>query len=180
MATTSLIINSTTADGKAMTTVTDVNANVLGTVYNEFGRKLNALTTNTFGSVNRLDKSSVDEPEPEEEEPVVVEKTTPTLTLSPNTATKAEILAARESTGYYEVTINYNGDGELSPANIYVSSVKEQGGNAGKIYGDKLRIYVSYRVEIDRFVSCWGNIKVNAAETDTYEAATATFTITEA
>lgn len=169
MATTSLIINSTTADGKAMTTVTDVNANALGSVYNEFGRKLNALTNNTFGSVNRLDKENLDA-----ESAPAVEKTTPTITLAPSSATRADLIAARDSTGYYSVAVSYNGDGAFESPKI-----SQKGYVGGKIYNNnELRIYVGGLLTASS--TSFANIIVSTKETDTYNAATATFTITEA
>ena len=57
---TSLIINSVTQSGiKNQKTLTDVNADVSSTVLKEFAEKLNALTTNTYGSTTRVDKGAL-------------------------------------------------------------------------------------------------------------------------
>lgn len=58
---TSLILNSVTQSGvKNQKTLTDVNAEASGSVLKEFGKKLNALTTNTYGATTRVDKGALD------------------------------------------------------------------------------------------------------------------------
>lgn len=57
---TSLILNSVTQSGvKNQKTLTDVNAEASSSVLKEFAEKLNALTTNTYGSTTRVDKGTL-------------------------------------------------------------------------------------------------------------------------
>ena len=100
---TSLIINSTTANGDASKAVTDVNGDVENHICHEFGRQANALTTHEFQGVNRVYKTDLDET-----------KRTPTLTLAQNSIACADIIAAQSTDAYgVFVNINYDGDGKL-------------------------------------------------------------------
>lgn len=169
---TSLIINSTTAtDGKAMSTITDVNADAPGTVCREFGRQLNALTTNNLVSVNRVDKENLD----------AAEKVTPTITFSPATVTRADVVSATASAGYYTVNITYNGDGKLS-----VSDAKPSMGGplnvrnvAAKIFGNTLRIYAYVANANGIDTNADFPFEVKASATESYNAVSATFTVTK-
>lgn len=58
---TSITYGSTTAGGKSLSkSIADVNPNVSNSVIKEFTSRLNALTTNTLESVNRVDKTAID------------------------------------------------------------------------------------------------------------------------
>ena len=58
---TSITYGSTTTGGKSLSkSIADVNPNVSNSVIKEFTSRLNALTTNTLGSINRVDKTEID------------------------------------------------------------------------------------------------------------------------
>lgn len=58
---TSITYGSTTTAGKSLSkSIADVNPNVSNGVIKEFTSRLNALTTNTLESINRVDKTTID------------------------------------------------------------------------------------------------------------------------
>ena len=58
---TSISYSSTASGGKSLSkSITDINPNIDNAVAKTFTQKLNALTTNTLGSINRVDKTEID------------------------------------------------------------------------------------------------------------------------
>ena len=166
---TSLIINATDSNGTLTKTVTDVNSQTPGSVAHEFGRKINALSTNTFVGVNRVDKELLDGT-----------KTTPTLTLSKNADTLANIFHATDASGSYTVDITYDGDGKIS-ADFMAEPTGDEPRTMPLTWGinaDGQLVIVGIHVErgIPNFFG--GTITVRASATDTCNPVTATFTIT--
>lgn len=104
------------------------------------------------------------------------EKTTPTITLSPTTITKADLDAALDSNGYYDVTVTYDGDGKLYPY-AYFNERQTVGLIPTPIIVDdngtkKMRIFAHLNN------STANNMFVRSTATDTCNAVHATFSIT--
>ena len=63
---TSITMNSTTQTGKQISrSITSVNPNATNSEISTFVKGLNALTTNTLGSINRVDKTEIDDTLPQ-------------------------------------------------------------------------------------------------------------------
>ena len=117
------------------------------------------LSTDTVDGIYRVDKADITNAEP------VTPKTTGTITLSPATTTKDNIVNLGQ-----EVTVTYNGDGQIEIIS-----------NAQYVYSDalsngKFNIIIPIGKKDD--ITTPATITVAAPETDNYTAATATFTIT--
>lgn len=179
MAKTSLIIKSTTQDGKTVNkTLTDVNPDCSNTVLKTLGQKINALTTNFYGNTTRVDKIDCDLESDSG-------KITPTLTLSVDTLPKATVLSGYSVTDgqvkfvYNELaTITYDGDGTLYAYCLtygrYAPFVFSHSG----VY--KLRFTANYDdANFNDVLTAPLTIKVCATATDAYKAAEVEFTITE-
>lgn len=164
---TSLIINAAASDGTVTKTVTDVNSEASGGVCYEYGRLLNATTTNTFQGVNRVDKESLD-----------VTKTTPTLTVGTGSVAGSAIVTyCNTNKTPYLVDITYDGDGKLS-----VDLLSHQPGSAMAVAlitaNNKLALYYDSAKNQDLDFDAAGEFTVRASETDTCNAVSATFNIT--
>ena len=146
--------------------VTDINANVSGTTLHEFARIANALTTNTLGTVSRVSKVGLD-----------AEKLTPTLTVTPTSITKAQLQTALNSAPYhYIVTVNYDGDGELNWSYV-ADSISDSDFSVGKFVStdDGVKFWLG---SISGGVGSTRTITITASETDKYNAASVTLTVT--
>ena len=173
MATTSLVINSTTADGKKNAkSVSFVNADANSTVLTSFAQQLNGLTSNTYGDTTRVDKCNVDT---EESGAPVETRTTGTITLSATSKPRSQLTGA---TAYFTFTTNSDGnpyvyfeyplaDYDAAKHNTFVTLHTYNG---------------SFRVDVGKVNSssdlATGTVKVVVPATDNYTAAEATFTIT--
>lgn len=142
--------------------VTDINANVSGTTLHEFARIANALTTNTLGTVSRVSKVGLD-----------AEKLTPTLTLSPSSVSENYKHPVLNTAPYhFIIDINYDGDGELD-----CTAVDDHEFWTWKFVkdGDSIKLYAGTQaggVYTDM------SLIVTASETDKYNAASVTLTVT--
>ena len=168
---TSLIINSTDANGNAAKSITDVNGDVENHICHEFGRQANALTTHEFKGVNRVDKTNLDE-----------NKRTPTLTLAQSSIPVADILAARDTSAYgVYIDINYDGDGKLFVPDYTFTVVNFSIPFVPTVRDGKLFIVAMYGV--DSTYAAYNNARLEftlqASEGKTCNAVSTTFTLTK-
>ena len=124
MAKETLIITSTNAGKTLQKTVTDINPAATNAQLATFGGMLNSLTTNTYGKTDRVRKVNCDT------EAGGGVKPEPTLTLSSDTDTAANVLAALNNSGrmnnYLESDnspiITTNSDGNLYARYVFSDS----------------------------------------------------------
>lgn len=190
----SLLINAVDPLGnKSQRTVTYTGAAAARDKMLTFAQGINALSTNNFVDAKHVQKVNLDDdPDggykpgggydvigwldysmPSATDP---EKTTPTITLSPTTITKADLTAALESNGYYDVTVTYDGDGKLYPY-ITFNERRAVGIDPSPIIVDdngtkKMRIFGHLNK------GSQSDVYVRSTATDTCNAASATFSIT--
>lgn len=157
MANSSLIINETSQQGnKLQRTVTFTNDDADREKLLTFAQGLNGLLTNNFVEAKRIQKVDLDEepdggwkpggsggyevvPYPEATTTPDASKNTPTITLSPTTIAKNSINQALDKDNHYDVTIAYDGDGELYID--YVPTNTNLPVGATIINGNTLRIF---------------------------------------
>ena len=157
MAKTSVILNSTDSNGKKMqTTITNVNPEASSLHLKQMGQMINALTSNTYDSTDRIDKINCDT----EAKPIPAN---PTLSL-PSTSYSGV------STKYE--TITYSGDGELyveaCDLNNLISAQVILHDNVPKLYLTK----VGSATQTETYT-----YKLKSTATDNYKAAELTFTV---
>ena len=165
MAKTSIIINSTSNQGKSLQkTLTDVNPEATNEELATFGQRLTAITTNVYGNTTRIDKINCDA------ETTVV-KPTPTFSVDITSVATSWLTES----DFLNVIVTYSGDGILFFKDFSVDEPgiavmkKDSGSNKSfSIYGSKKLGTTT--------VPC--TFKVGFTETDNYKAVETTITIT--
>ena len=148
--------------GKATTTtISDVNPDATSSQLVQMGHLFNNLTQNTYSKTDRINTINCDTEGGSS-------KQTPTLTLSPNTLSLANIQASKRN-----VTVSYDGDGQYG----FIFNTIQREVNINNVYdlgGGSMEFFIS----ATNGVTSGFEVKVITTETDTYTAAEATLTIT--
>lgn len=164
MAKTSAIVTYTDNDGKTcQKALSDINPEASNAEIKTFAQKLLGLTDNTYVSTDRVDKVNCDTE--------ADTRLTPTLTISPSSATVAQ---AQSFDSGDQILVTYDGDGELYIANFSAFPGKKQffmlydkrlyvRGSGGSASGGETNPCV---------------ITIAATGTQNYKPATTTFTVT--
>ena len=159
-----IIVSATDQGGNSVQrTFDNVNPYATNAQLATFGSKIAALSENTYVSTDRVDKVNCDTE--------ADTRLTPTLTISPSSATVAQ---AQSFDGSDEILVTYDGDGELYIANFSAFPGKKQffmlydkrlyvRGSGGSASGGETNPCV---------------ITIAATGTQNYKPATTTFTIT--
>ena len=159
-----IIVSATDQGGNSVQrTFDNVNPYATNAQLATFGSKIAALSENTYVSTDRVDKVNCDTE--------ADTRLTPTLTISPSSATVAQ---AQSFDGSDEILVTYDGDGELYIANFSAFPGKKQffmlydkrlyvRGSGGSASGGETNPCV---------------ITIAATGTQNYKPATTTFTVT--
>lgn len=192
MANSSLLINATDQAGnKLQRSVTCTAEDAARDKLLTFAQGLNGLLTNNFVEAKRVQKVDLDTepdggwkpggsggyevvPYPEATTTPDESKNTPTITLSPTTITRESINQALDNDNHYDVTIAYDGDGEL-----YIDYVPTNANlpvGAAIINGNTLRIFKDGTMN-GSTVQIIFNYIVRSTTTATCNPASATFSV---
>lgn len=165
MAKINLAIKATAPSGESTTTtVTNINPAMSNTSLSNFAHYFNSMTNNTFTSATKITQVNVDGED---------DKETPTLSLDLSSGSVADL---QNKSGTINVT--YNGDGEVYATTDY--------GLAGVSYKEFTMSGTTYkRVQVYPFGGNYSNLSqtgtlftVHATETENYNAANVSFTLT--
>jgi outer membrane protein assembly factor BamB len=162
MAKTSVILNATDSGGKKMqTTITNVNPEASSLHLKQMGQMINALTTNTYDSTDRIDKINCDT----ESKPI---QATATLSL-----TKTDWnIATDHNFGDFgiQTPITYNGDG-----NVYVANQNNDIMTAYVVtQSNTLKLFITQGEDGSTPIT----FTLMSSATDNYKAAELEFTVT--
>ena len=162
MAKTSVILNSTDSNGKKMqTTITNVNPEAASIHLKQMGQMINALTSNTYDSTDRIDKINCDT----ESKPI---QATATLSLT-KTAWSIENDHNFGDWGI-KTPITYNGDGDVYVANQNNTTITAYVAT----YEDTLNLCITQGADGSTPITC----TLMSSATDNYKAAELEFTVT--
>ena len=154
-----LILYATTPDNLVTTkTIEGINPDATNGQLKAFAQAANALTENTYNGSKKVTQVDLDS--------ASQDKQTPTLTLSPNTLSLANIQASRRN-----VTVSYDGDGQYG----FIFNTIQREVNITNVYENGS---MEFFISATNGVTSGFEVKVITTETNTYTAAEATLTIT--
>ena len=169
MAKTSLIIESTNTSGKKIQkTFTDVNPEATSAELKTFAQMCNGLTSNTYVRTDRIDKINCDTE-------AITTKTAPTLAFTSPTVTVSEISTNVTTSNAFSYIFTYNGDATIDQ--FYITGDLASMNLMTIIQGGNGTFTLVFKRNTSGSISP-GVITLHVPETDTYAAASATFTIT--